>query len=108
MTKTMTARQILNAAARRIEQYGWVRGCFIYDKKCCAVGAMNLITTGAAVLLPGEKSPNRSALRAAHDAVLQEISPYDSIFNWNDAPDQTKTNVIATLRRAARRMKSTL
>jgi membrane-bound lytic murein transglycosylase B len=99
MNATTIVADVLRAAADQIETYGWEQGQSYGEmasrhtplEKCsaCALGAIAAnATTGA---------PRWEAQR-----VLGSLLPgRRTILGWNDDPDQTAENVIATLRAAA-------
>jgi hypothetical protein len=92
--------EVLHAAANQIETYGWLQGNF-YDagegdpSKCsaCALGAIEAQAGG--------EGDTEWAAPLALLRFLGLTPSRSSITQWNDYPDQTAENVIATLRKAA-------
>ena len=69
-------------AARRIERYGWIRGSYgNYRKGYCVLGALR---AGSLVPFP-----------ELHDFL--QLSAFESLVAWNDAPDRTAEEVIDML-----------
>lgn len=86
----MTTQQLLNAAADRLEQSGWVQGYRQQGERCCALQAL---------ILCAEGSSSAELTDAALE--LQRRIPGMPIDNWNDAKGQTLENVLKTLRKPA-------
>lgn len=89
----MTARDVLLAAAVRIEVRGHCQGASERDGRCCVVGAFDRATGDAAL----------------HRKACDKLSGYldlpgpsmPAVVAWNDAPGRTAAEVIAALRGAA-------
>ena len=98
---------VLNTAADILEQDGWTQGKAVdRETGCrCAVGAINeaadreLVgpaSTGAIVVW-------RDAVQAVRDRIRHESAiGYTSVPAWNDTPGRTATEVITTIRNAAK------
>lgn len=86
----MTPKQVLEAAANRIERLGWCQrrnGVKYGDGPNCAVGAMIAVST-------------ISDARPAQIRV-ENFLGVPRLMEWNDAPGRTAEEVIAALRAAA-------
>ena len=87
-------REILNRAADILEQDGWCQGTLHRDTASCAVGAM---------VLAARRSLNGPFQLATHqlERHLGRSGHVISIPDWNNAPERTQAEVIATLRACA-------
>ena len=93
----MSPQEILLRAAELIEKRGWCQDRYSNDKGClCPLGAMRVATGYRA------GTENEQCLGKIRPAVFR-IGDLDNcnISDWNDAPGQTKENVIATMRACA-------
>lgn len=94
------AADLLREAADMIERVGWTQRAYASYKngQCigyCVVGALSAAS---------KDSTGPGALRVvsmAKTLLGDLVGPYISY--WNDSPDQTKENVLSTLREVARR-----
>lgn len=86
-------RQVLLDAADLLEREGHCKGQFYIEGARCAVGAICGITKDA-FTKPMEDSVSQAIGRLCH-----AVGPY--IPDWNDAPDRTAAEVIATMREVA-------
>lgn len=96
-TRERTARDVLLAAARYIEEHGWKRNGWWRggDSPVCVEGGI------MAVLHDSRRSsPMWYECRARFMAAIQ---PSDELFpwTWNDTPGRTEAEVLAALRAAA-------
>jgi len=92
----VTAADVLRKAADMIEPEGcWIQGAWGLDREGKVTMSANAVRWCAdwaiAVAARDGYSPARQALKAA----------VGSIPIWNDAPNQTQTNVVATMRSVA-------
>jgi hypothetical protein len=105
---------VLDRAADLLEERGWTRRILEDDNGCLsALGAINMAWYGS----PGgrfaasgglERNPVRES---AIMALQTEINPYGGdpeyvIVNWNDSFAKNKRDVVATMRRAVKRMRA--
>lgn len=92
---TLRAADILDQAADLIETKGWARGAMrTPDGRLCAAAAI------AEVSGKSNASPRRAV-----EAVKEEVGRY--IVVWNDSRRSPRT-VIATMRRAARKLRESV
>ncbi len=95
----MTPSEVLNAAADHLEEHGWCQGAFFIGSRCCASGAIRLVTSGH-MGVPGPDSVRaRTRLR---EYLSVPGCPVFSIFDWNDFAGRTKEEVIGAMREAAK------
>jgi hypothetical protein len=115
------AQRLLYRAAEQLQRHGWRRGAYwpdsylfahyIHGDPCCALGALAVadgITTYDAA---NRALTSRPALALAVDALASEINRNTDdqdhvadVADWNDDLDRTATEVITTIRAAARRL----
>jgi hypothetical protein len=81
-------RQELLDAADYIETHGWCRGMARMGSAVCAIEALVQVASNL-------DEPHAWMRLAEHLQV-------GSVADWNDRPGQTKANVVATMRAAAR------
>ena len=93
----MNVADLLEAGARRLEYYGWMQSNGFYSPHDlapqCAANAIAILT---------DDYPE-DVIHAQH-ALAEYLSGSENIraiWAWNDAPGQTKENVIATMRACA-------
>jgi hypothetical protein len=84
-------RKILLDAANLLEEKGWVRGEYRSIKGFCAEGAMMHVAVGTTLY----DDLNLARVTLAHHLGALNIPL------WNDHPQRTKAQVIASLRAAA-------
>lgn len=121
----ITAKQVLNGAAKRIEEKGWTQHCYArmaeefpasagwpaipVGSPCGAEG--NLAFTPIAetdVIGALRQQVARFGLKADHDVVdmakeiLRRDLGVENLAEWNDEPGRTKEQVIAALKAAAK------
>ena len=94
---------VLERAADYIDEHGWCQERYTTDGvKCCAAGAINMVTTGD----PGITRVNEYhiaryvALETLGD-VIEENDGWGSVSEWNDHPGRTQAEVVAKLREVA-------
>lgn len=100
----MKPSETLKRAAEKIERDGWRKDFYAIGSTTCAIGAIGAVSSGATT----EDGVVRAALalhgkEGRHPLLnpLSEVIGGLSIASWNDAKDQTKENVILTLKLAA-------
>lgn len=94
----MTPQQVLLAAARLIEEGGWIQpvtGGYSEGMGQCAFSAIFTIGNGAF------DTYNGAARRLLAFLTGDPDGSYGRIFEWNDAPGRTKAEVLAALHGAA-------
>lgn len=105
----MNAKNIITKAAELLQEKGWSQDAFARNESgdivCyCDTSAVSFCTIGslrkAVYVLGGSWFAEPYA--DARTEVMQEIGM--TIPEWNDRDDQTKENVIATLKRVAERL----
>ncbi len=110
----MKTKDFLLDAARHIEMHGLLKGGFgSAHGPCCIRGAINLVTIGSTVdgdygNFPADDMRQWFASSAV-DAIARQIGAKDdrywaraeAVANWNDAPDRTRSEVLAAMRKAA-------
>lgn len=87
-TQTEPWRDVLRGAAKYIEQFGWVqRSAGKHGEPRCVLGAI--------------ASATDEGVRCSEAGMAFTRFIRAPIAGWNDAPDRTKEQVVATLRAAA-------
>jgi hypothetical protein len=102
---TMTAKEVLNAAANRIEKLGWCQGSYgvSSEGKPCRTRRMGFETDVVQTDLLGairfidNREPGDEA-----KSLVQTLLSKENLADWNDDPKRTKEQVIALLRKAAK------
>lgn len=101
-----TVKEVLLGAIRLIEQ-GWGQGMYICEHggrtSFCAEGAIRAWMTGRNARPRDEHAAVYDAARVAvanAGNVPQCRDEYGCLVHWNDAPTQTKENVLSAFRKA--------
>ena len=102
----LTPVQILDRAIAWVEEHGWCQRPREYqDGRVCTIGALcrgGYSNFGSCVLPLDDSALMRAAI-AVPDAIgVPDSVPAFSIPSWNDAPERTRTDVIAALSKAGR------
>ncbi len=99
-----TVADILTAAADLIEPEGaWLQGAYTEDLRCfCTLGALAHVSCKGATVV-GSLAPAKTlaAYLNAEDSSADRV-----ITRWNDAPERTQAEVVATLRAAAKKART--
>lgn len=90
----MTARDVLLAAADRIEIRGHCQGASEIDGRCCVIGALDRTTSDPALY-------NKATAMLCRYIGAPADHWFARIVTWNDAPGRTAAEVISALRGAA-------
>ena len=96
----MNAKKILLKAARILEKSGWIRYEMERNGRYCMIGALRKAAFGSPYMPIQQNQPHRSYHRA-----VRELADYGYCFGWNDEPDRRGKEVIAALRKTARKIK---
>lgn len=89
-------RRVLWKAADYIEEHGWWQGDYSHAGHVCMIGAVGFVT--------GENVCNLHSKVYEPNHFLHMLSQYvgtHDVSIWNDAPERTAEEVIATLRKCA-------
>lgn len=108
MTNINTAaKEVIQEAANLLEQKGWIQGDFAKDSNGRLVASISpdatcYCTVGAirAAVYKASGETDTTIEGEAKRIIRRHIGKV-GIAMWNDADDQTKENVISTLREAA-------
>src|SRR5437016_6048334 len=101
----MTPSEVLCKAADIIEEQGFHKGDLSqYNRPqnwgaACVVGAINTVISGNPFFAGITFGTYKSRLCAATYELLRDYISTPLIDEWNDAPERTKEEVIATLRK---------
>lgn len=114
-----TTKQILLDAADHIERVGLYKGRFYEDSenrqgsRCCVLGALRVCTPhfyadGGAGAYFAYTNAADAVMRRLSGQFLPSWRRYSGCFLslWNDAPDRTQDEVVATLRACANELGS--
>lgn len=101
----MNTSEVLNRAADLIEEHGWGQGspAMLGEGGLCAMGALGLATWGE-VTDRYEAIHHCPAGQAVANYIGDQpglLSGHDRIWDWNDKPGRTASEVIEVLRAAA-------
>lgn len=106
---TTTTKEVLLEAARHIEAFGLLKGeRGRQGSPCCAIGAIEVAAMGDTSKYP----LNHEGIDLVYDAVgalAHTIGVWGpnsrrralDVAEWNDDPDRTRSEVLATMRAAA-------
>lgn len=101
-TEPRTVADVLEAAAKYLEEHGWTQDVFVtYDGCACAVGAIRLAAGGGRHEDDETHIQTNYLSSTATAAVSKRLAPVSSLLSWNDEPDRTADEVITLLREVA-------
>jgi hypothetical protein len=93
-------RKVLRDAAAIIDRGGHCKGSLFKGDAHCVDGAINLAAHGDWDYTP-EGMRNRGLAAEASEAFCKFLGIGSIPFEWNDAPERTKDQVVASLRLAS-------
>lgn len=108
----MTPSELLDETANVLELFGWTQKIYgDVEEGFCTIGAMRSVVRNRCWIAPEDTTAARDLLRITISFPPDETNWADThwfgysnssgIIRWNDSPERTKEQVLATLRKAA-------